>query len=413
MTGVPAKPTVLVLASTYPRWPNDHEPGFVHELCRRLVGHFNVIALVPDAEGAEPDGDLDGVEVVRFAYAPRPWQTLAHSGGITINLRRHKWKWALVPPFVLAQYLAARRLLRNRRVEVIHAHWLLPQGLIARRLSRAFGIPYVVTSHGGDLFGLRGHFPTALKRPVARDCAAMTVVSSAMRDEAKRIGLQPPRLDVLPMGVDLQTRFTPGAGRARAHNELLFVGRLVPKKGLSYLLDALPRVIAERPDTRLTIVGSGPEEGSLRAQAQQLGIEAAISFLGPRKPDELPELYRRASLFVSPFVRDESGDQEGLPVALMEAIGCGCPPLVGNVPGIIDLLGDSAAQVCIEPRDTTQVAAAILGVLNDREGAQARVDSLRRRIVEIVDWTRIAAAYADLLSASLRPRGLDKLARTE
>ncbi|MDE1962204.1 MAG: glycosyltransferase, partial [Xanthomonadaceae bacterium] len=144
----PDKPGLLVLASTYPRRSGDAEPGFVHELCRRLTGRFDVIVLAPDGPGADPDGALDGVDVIRYRYAPRGWQTLVHGGGIVANLRAARWKWLLLPAFVVGQYIAARHIVRARRIDLIHAHWLLPQGLIARALARSHRIPYVVTSHG-------------------------------------------------------------------------------------------------------------------------------------------------------------------------------------------------------------------------------------------------------------------------
>jgi glycosyltransferase involved in cell wall biosynthesis len=397
----------LVLASTYPRWRGDAEPGFVHELCRRLAGRFHVIALVPDAPGADPDGVLDGVEVVRYRYAPRRWQTLVPNGGIVANLRGARWKWLLLPGFLTGQYLAARRILRTRKIDVIHAHWLLPQGLIARRLHRKHGVPYLVTSHGGDLFGLRGGLATRLKRKVAADCAAMTVVSSAMREEASRIGLAPPRIDVLPMGVDVQDRFVPDPQVPRATDELLFVGRLVAKKGLMHLLDALPAVIERRPRARLVIAGFGPEESALKRQAQNLGIADSIEFKGATPQSGLPALYRRASVFVAPFIRDESGDQEGLPVALMEALGCGCPVVVGNVAGVHDLLGDAADAVCVDPRDAAALAAKIVAVLDDPTGAMQRAQALRAAAVARVDWSRIADAYATLLQSCITPRVQD------
>lgn len=393
-----ARPTLLVLASTYPRWRGDPEPGFVHELCRRLATRFDVIALVPDAPGADPNGVMDGVEVVRFRYAPRRLQTLVNNGGIAANLRRHRWKWLLVPGFLLGQYLAARQLSRARSIDVVHAHWLIPQGVVALGLRRAAGIAYLVTSHGGDLFGLRGRWLQAIKRKVAASAAAMTVVSTAMRDEAARVGLHPPSLAVLPMGVDLHDRFVIDAQVERSADELLFVGRLVPKKGLTHLLDALPAVIARRPAVTLTIAGFGPEERALRQQVQSLGLAGRVRFLGATPQAGLPGLYRRASVFVAPFIRDESGNQEGLPVVLMEAIGCGCPVVVGQVSGVSDLLGDAAADVSVDAKRPESLAAAILAVLESPAMAQDRAMRIRAAAVDRIDWQAIADGYAQLLA---------------
>ncbi|MFC5579607.1 glycosyltransferase [Rhodanobacter terrae] len=397
----PILPTLLVLASTYPRWRNDPEPGFVHELCRRLVDRFHVIALVPDAPGADLDGVLDGVEVVRFRYAPRRWQTLVNDGGIVTNLRRFPWKWLLVPGFVLSQYLAARRLLRRRKVDIVHAHWLIPQGLIARRLKLGTAVPYLVTSHGGDLFGLRGRWLEVLKRRVAGSSSAMTVVSTAMRDEALRINLHPPELVVLPMGVDLRERFVVDAQVERSRDELLFVGRLVPKKGLPHLLNAMPAVLAGWPEVTLTIAGFGPEESSLRIQVRQLGIEKHVNFLGAMSQEVLPGLYRRASIFVAPFIRDDSGNQEGLPVVLMEAIGCGCPVIVGDVAGVRDLLGDVAQGVCVDARNAQVLASAILAALGNPQQAQERAQKIRLIAADRVDWRVISDGYAGLLESCI------------
>ncbi len=403
--GAGQKPSLLVLASTYPRYADDPEPGFVHELCKRLATRFDVIALVPDAPGADPSGTMDGVQVVRYRYAPRALQTLVNNGGIAGNLRRSRWKWLLVPGFILGQYLAARRLLKQRKIDVIHAHWLLPQGLIAARLRRLRGCPFLVTSHGGDLFGLRGAMLAAAKRRVARDSSAMTVVSSAMRDEARRIGLHPPSLEVVPMGVDLRQRFVVDAEQARAPDELLFVGRLVAKKGLCHLLDAMPAVLARRPRATLRIVGFGPEEQALAKQAEALGIGDRVVFAGPTPQHALPALYRRASVFVAPFIRDDSGNQEGLPVVLMEAIGCGCPAVVGNVAGIQDLVGNLAADICVEPTDHAALAKAIVTTLDDPAAAQRRALEVRSAVVGRIDWEAIANRYADIIAGTLETEG--------
>jgi glycosyltransferase involved in cell wall biosynthesis len=278
-----SRPRLLVLASTYPRWRGDHEPGFVHELARRLTREFDVMVLCPHAPGAATDEQMDGVQVHRFRYAPAALETLVNDGGIVTNLKRQRWKWLLVPAFGLALSWATWRALMRWQPDVVHAHWLLPQGAIialARKFVRRRP-PFVVTSHGADLFALRGAVLQSAKRWVARQAACITVVSAAMQDELTRLGIAPAQVQIEPMGVDLSERFAPDATVARSATEILFVGRLVEKKGLRHLLDAMPMILAQLPQARLTIAGFGPELEPRKAQARALGIEDALEFTGP------------------------------------------------------------------------------------------------------------------------------------
>lgn len=398
------KPGLLVLASTYPRWKDDHEPGFVHELSRRLCDAFEVTVVTPRAPGALAREEMDGVHVVRYRYAPARLETLVYDGGIAANVARAKWKLLLLPGFVVGQYLAARKAMKTGAVHIVHAHWLVPQGLVARFATARSGTPYVVTSHGGDLFGLRGRIATWLKRLVARRAAAMTVVSGAMGEEVTRLGLTPPSIEVVPMGADLSGRFVASAVSERRADMLLFVGRLVPKKGLQYLLDAMPLILARKPEVVLDIAGFGPERAALEARVAALGIGRSVRFLGALPQQALPALYGEAAVFVAPFVRDASGDQEGLPVALMEAIGCGCPAVVGDVAGVRDLLGDEACRIAVDPRDRRALADAVLEVLAHPREAAARALALRESAAARVDWESIAARYAAIIGAAVAAR---------
>lgn len=396
------KKTILVLASTYPRWENDHEPGFIHELCKRLTKQFHVIALVPDSVDADPSGLLDGVDVIRYRYAPKKLQTLVNNGGIVNNLKTFWWKWLLVPGFLISQYIMVRKILNKRKIDIIHAHWLLPQGWIAYSLSKNFNIPFIVTSHGGDLFGLQGNALTKIKKKVAENATAMTVVSQAMKEYLDQISINPKILEVIPMGIDLQYRFIPNLNIKRHHNELLFVGRLVPKKGLNFLLDALSILVAEHPELRLNIVGFGPEKSALKQQVTQLNLEKNVNFLGARSQDQLPEMYQQATLFVAPFVRADNGDQEGLPVALMEAIGCGCPAVVGHVAGIEDLLGTDIQHIAVHPHNTQELVSAILKALDEPKLAAERALRIRQHALALIDWNSVAYAYSNILQDSIQ-----------
>lgn len=394
------KARLLILASTYPRWQGDPEPGFVHELARRLTSTFHVSVLCPHAQGAATCEFMDGVEVVRYRYAPESMETLVNDGGIVTNLKRHRWKALLVPGFILMQAWAAWRLCRKYRVNVIHAHWLIPQGLIAALLQLLPGrpVPFVVTSHGADLYALKGRLLDGIKRFVARRSAAATVVSSAMRERLAALGVPAAHIHVLPMGVDLSERFTPDPSVKRSAHEILFVGRLVEKKGLRHLIDAMPRVLEGVPEAFLTIAGFGPEEAALRQQVHALGLVAKVHFLGAVPQTALPALYRRAALFVAPFVQAESGDQDGLPVALMEAVACGCSVVAGDVAGIEDLLGHLKPEICVNARDVDWLARTICDQLANPSVALRRARAVLEVACQRVDWNRIAVSYACLIA---------------
>ncbi|MFL6587553.1 MAG: glycosyltransferase [Luteimonas sp.] len=390
---------LLVLTSTYPRWRDDPEPGFVHHLASHLTDWFQVVVLGPHAPGARAEEWLDGVRVVRFRYAPARFETLVNDGGIVQNLRRHRWKWLLVPGFLVSEFVTSLRLLRELRPAVVHAHWFVPQGLVAaacRRLLRN-APPFVLTSHGADLFALKGTLWRRLRRFVIGDAAEVTVVSSAMREALGRDGIDTTRVRVEPMGVDLEQRFTPDATVERIDDALLFVGRLVPKKGLHVLLDALPAIVAARPAATLTIVGFGPELPALQSQSQRLGVEDIVRFVGAVDQASLPHHYRQASIFVAPFVEAPGGDQEGLGLVVVEAIGCGCRVVVSDLVGTLDFTEVPGVLTRIAPGDAAGLALGVIEMLTAPRGVYS-ADIAR------FDWRRRADAYTALLlnAAGLR-----------
>jgi glycosyltransferase involved in cell wall biosynthesis len=256
----------------------------------------------------------------------------------------------------------------------------------------------LVTSHGADLYALRARPLQWLKRWVAKRAGALTVVSAAMAGVLAGLGADPRKIQVRPMGVDMRSRFVADPDQPRASEELLFVGRLVEKKGLTHLLAAMPAVLAQRPGCRLSIAGFGPEEAALRAQTRALGLEASVDFLGAVAQEALPALYRRASVFVAPFVEASSGDQEGLGLVMVEAAACGCPVVASDLPAVRDVLEER-----VPPGDPRALAATLLALLSETPESRAqRAERLRARLLDRFDWAEVARGYAQLLH-SLEP----------
>ena len=364
-SGSIGKPSVLVLTSTFPRWEQDKEPAFVFELCRRLTDEFDVTVLAPRSSGSKGFETMSGLRVFRFPYFFKRWENLAtHSGGILNRLKANRLNYLLMPFFLCGQLLAFVKLIRRERFDLIHAHWLIPQGVIAvwgLILSR-HRIPLLCTSHGGDLFALKGSIFQRVKRWVMKRSQKMTVVSNAMKDVVVNMGVAPGKVDVIPMGVDLRNTFVPDENVKRSDTEILFVGRLVEKKGVRYLLEALPAVLADFPEARLTVAGAGPMEEELRDLADRLHLSDNIDFLGMVSQNELPPLYQRATVAVFPFVVAKSGDQEGFGLVQVEAMGCKCPVIAGNLPAVYDILVHEENGLLVESGNPYALSKAVLGL---------------------------------------------------
>lgn len=389
---------LLVLSSTYPRWQGDHEPGFVHELCRQLAQDWDVTVVCPHAKGSQRRSTMDGVTVVRYRYAPRSFERLVNGGGIATNLRNHPWMWMLVPTFFLSQLATIVRLLLTWRPDVIHAHWLIPQALLVAVIQRLYRKtpPCLVTSHGADLFALRSGYMQALKRFTLRKMSGATVVSRAMTKEIHRLS-ERVTAQVEPMGVDLERRFRPDNSVSVVEGKLLFVGRLVEKKGLKYLIQALPGILEKCPDAHLDIVGFGPEEQPLKAMVCDLKLQHRINFLGAKSAEDLPVLYQQASVFVAPFVEAASGDQEGLGLVVVEALGCGCPVVVSDLPACQDVLEHCEAVVTVPPQNVEVLAGTIIEVLRKEAPLVGKERPQPPELKRRFGWHGVSERYSRIL----------------
>ena len=388
---------MLVLTSTFPRWADDTEPAFVFELCRSLAEEWAVTVLAPHAAGASREEHLDGLRVLRFRYAPEAWEQLAYQGGMMANLRRRPWLTCLLPFFFAVLLWRAWRELRALRPAAVHAHWIVPQGVaLAAALALAGHRPRTIcTSHGSDVTALRGPLWRALRRKVAARLDRVVAVSEPLRGRLVEEGCPPDRTDVIPMGADLVGRFSPST-TVRSSSEILFVGRLAREKGADILLRAMPRILAQRPEATLTLVGDGPEKVCLRETAESLGLTGRVRFAGALPHAALPEHLRRAAVLVLPSRR------EGFGLALVEALGCGCPVAASDLPAPRALLEDGLAGRLFRAEDPEALACAVLDLLADPAAAAALAMRGRATVVERYDWSVVARRYGQALSERAR-----------
>lgn len=386
---------ILVLTSTFPRWKDDDDPPFVFELCKRLRAHYKVHVLAPHCPGSKTEEYLSGIYIKRFRYFFKPWERLAYQGGILSKLKHHPWQYGLLPFFFIGELFALIRLLKKYKFHLIHAHWLIPQGLVAS-LAHLFiksAPPLICTSHGSDLFALQGNINKIIKRYIVSNSAAVTVVSNAMRKEVIKLKVGHKKIYVAPMGVDLYNRFIPPETR---HNKgsLLFVGRLIEKKGLRYLIEALPLILKRHPKVFLCIAGDGPEKNNLKSRCADLEISDHVHFLGAVKNDLLPKLYQESDVVVFPSVISE-----GFGLVLVEALGCQCAVVVTDIPAFQDIIADGKTGLVVPQKKIQQLAEKIILLLNDDKLRSSLGKEGRRFVLKHYDWSITEKKYVGLMES--------------
>lgn len=383
-----------MLASTFPARVDDGTPAFVLDIAREEALSHDVTVVTPRVPNSAAEEMLDGIRILRYRYFWRRWEDLA-DGAILDNLKARPSRWIQLIPFAVSQWLTIRReLRRNGDPAAIHAHWLIPQGLIARLA--APHVPLLATLHGADIYALRGRLLVAIKRGTARAAQQVTVVNREMAEIVRSWGVAPQQVHVLPMGValgDLERH----RGSPRDPNEIVVVGRLVEKKGFSVLLEALRNHVS-RADWHLTVIGDGP----LRSELEERARELPVTFLGQRSRATVLAHLARAGLFVLPSVRAASGDREGLPVILLEAAALGTPIIASRLPGIDEVIDESSARL-VEPGDAPDLGRAMEQLLSDRslrEHLGANAESVGARF----STTAAGENYRDLLARIARQR---------
>lgn len=379
---------VLVMTSTFPRRAGDDMPSFVLRLCQAMQAEgWESLVLAPHARGLAPAEILDGVSCRRFRYAPARLERLAYGGGMLANVRAEPWLWLLLPVFLGMMGLQALWLLLSRRIRVVHAHWIVPQGLVAALLRRFLGkrLRLVMTVHGSDLQADLGGAVHRLRTWALRQADVVAVVSEGLRTQALLLGVPPERIVVAPMGVDLGVFHPPRAGASR--QGALFVGRLVPGKGVEHLLAAWARLA---PGPRLTIIGDGPSRTMLEAQAAALGVAVTVEFAGARSGPAVAEAMRAAAVLVMPSL------QEGLGLVAVEAQACACAVVASDISGIRDVVTAGHNGLLVPPGDAVALAAAVDGLLRDPARAEVLAAAGLAQTEARFGWPAVARRYRSL-----------------
>lgn len=402
---------VVMVTSSYPRFPGDAVGTFMEPIAHGVAARGHEVHVVaPWHPLIARDRREGAVHFHFYRYAPHPQlNVFGYAGALRADVAL-KGSALLATPFALtAGLLAARRVAREHAATVMHGQWVVPGGATAWA-ARA-DLPLVVSLHGSDVYVAERH---AAARFVARRVFAaagwVTACSDDLLQRARRLGAAAATSEVVPYGVDAR-HFAPDAG-ARAALRARFglaeepivvaVGRMVRKKGFTYLIDAVARLTASGRHLRLVLAGGGDLESALRAQAKANGAAPFVTFAGTLSHHEIPQLFAGADIVVVPSIRDDDGNVDGLPNVVLEALVSGTPVVATPAGGIGQVVEDGQTGVLVPERDAAALAEALERLLDRPGERQALGQRARVHVADRFGWDRVAARFEAAYDSACR-----------
>ncbi len=390
---------VVLITTSYPRFPGDGVGSFMEPIAKGLVARGHAVHVVAPWHPAVMRGAVeDGVHFHFFKYAPTAsLSVFGYAIGLQADTALKPAAWAVAPLAVVSGWRTARRVAAQITATVIHAHWVIPGGVLGA-LARGRR-PLVVSAHGSDVFvAERVGLARQAARAVLRRAAWVTACSDDLRQRAVALGAPPDRIETVPYGVDT-TRFAPNAVARQAVRARLGVGetplvvaagRLVSKKGFEYLVDAAAALHRRHPAIRVAIAGEGDLAGELAARAAGT---PALLFLGRQDQDEIARLAAAADVVVVPSVRDAAGNVDGLPNIALEAMATATPVVATRVGGLPQAIEDGVSGRLVPEKDAGALASAIAALVEDPAAARALGAAGRRRVERDFTWTAVAGRF--------------------
>jgi len=396
---------ILVLSSTFPYLDHHNHPRFVNALCEHTSQNNEVHILAPSISGEEQSVEplLNNQKLHLFRYCFSTFEKLTGGSGITENIKNNRMVAFTIPFFMASQILRCGFICRKENFDIIHAHWIIPQALSAVLAKKIFriNIPILVTSHGGDLYTSENKLSIYIKSWILSQCDKISVVSESMKAHCiKTYNCAPSKLAVAPMGVELK-KFTPVA-RETTEDIILFIGRLVEKKGTINLINAFPKVLEKRPSAKLLIAGSGHELELLQSVVKTKNLTHQVRFLGNVAHNQLPKLINQAKTVVLPFIVANNNDQEGLGLTTIEAMGCEKAVIVGDVPAVHDVIKHKVNGLIVNGKDSNDIANKIIEVLSNEKERTTLAKRGRKSVLDKFDWNKVADTYTELYNKIIK-----------
>ena len=398
---------VLYIVTSYKRSAADVINPWMVETIAQLRSKGVEVDVYTSAWHGQGDHEVEGTTVRRFRYLPRKLELLSHDRTIPDQIKANKLVLLLVPFYILGGIFGLRRVLKAKKYDLIHVHWPFPLAIFGYFAARWARVPLINQFYGVELMWVMNRMRAFI--PFLRWSAGVSdqvvAISTHTCGLMKEVAPDT-EVEIVPYGSPVPPprqveALSDDPERAR---RVLFVGRLVERKGVLYLIRAIRELRLPFPVV-LDIVGGGPEEEKLGAMVDSLGMRDQVNMLGRVTDQRLAECYRDCDCFVLPAIIDSRGDTEGLGVVLIEALSYRKPVIASGVGGIVDIVKDGHTGLAVPEKDPQALAGAISSVLTDRELAGRLGEQGYEFIKKYFDWGRLTDQWLGIYGRLSGPRG--------
>ncbi len=400
---------VVHVATAFPRHRDDPITPWLVELVRRQRASGMDAEVLASSYRGGPDTEITELPVRRFRYAPRFLETLTHDQSVPDRIRDRPASALLVPPYLVGGCAAARTVGREERPDVVHVHWPMPHALVGAAMRKASGgkTAVVCSFYSVEVNWIDHRLPwlRPFLRWTATTADAVTAISTSTATAVQ--GLTDRGVGVIPFAAAIpdvsRTAVRPAFSDPEAPVRLLFVGRLVERKGVEVLVRALAR-LRHRRDAELVVIGSGNREGHIRRTAALEGVEDHVHLLGFVGSERLAREYEASDIFVLPAIVDSRGDTEGLGVVLLEALAYERPVVASRAGGIPDIVVDGLTGWLTDPGDAQILSDRLLEVASDPEKARLVAARGKSEAERRFSWDLILAETASTYRSAVEVR---------
>jgi len=384
---------ICFVASTYPRSDEDTAVPWLREDLRRLADRgYEVHVFAPAFKGSKSH-KVDGITVHRYRYFFAGKEDLTHDAGAPTKIRRPDYL-VITLFYILFGSIGLYRLHRKEKFDLLHIHWPFPHGLFGLVARKAHPAPIALSFHGAELLLARKFkFVDPILKRFTRQAQLVTCNSSYTAGAIRKLGTCEPV--ILPYGSPVPERNVKPPSSAQ--KTILFVGRLIERKGVEYLLQAMPLVKAEI-DCRLVVVGNGVLLEPLKQQARDMGISDYVEFRVDIPEAELIRAYEECNVFVLPAIVDSRGDTEGLGVVLIEALSFRRPVVASAVGGIVDVIRNEETGYLAREKDPKSLAVNITRALKNPDEAARLAQQGYEHVQLTYNWDKIIDRTEQLYS---------------